>query len=76
MVAGNEQLQALIARSNGIPPLIELASTGDQATQEAAACLLWHLAGNDESSAAIVAAGGMQPLLLMLSSEVRAACLP
>ena len=30
MVAGNEQLQALIARSNGIPPLIELASTGDR----------------------------------------------
>ena len=33
MVAGNEQLQGLIAKSNGIPPLINLVSTGDTARQ-------------------------------------------
>ena len=59
----------MIARSNGIPPLIELVTNGSQATQEAAACLLWHLAGNPESGTAIAAAGGIQPLCTMLSAE-------
>ena len=69
MVVGNEPLQALIARSNGIPPLIELISKGSQATQEAAARLLWHLAGNAESGAAIANAQGMKPLCGMLLLE-------
>ena len=73
MVAGNEMLQALIAQSNGIPPLIELVEKGSNTTQAAAARLLWHLAGNEAAGLAISAAGGMQPLCVMLSSEVCAA---
>jgi hypothetical protein len=59
----------LITRSNGIPPLIELLSKGNLATQAAAARTLWHLAGNSTAGEAIAAAGGMQPLCSMLSSE-------
>ena len=69
MVTNNEPLQALIARSNGIQPLIELLSMDVAATQAAAARLLWHLAGNQESGAAIAAAGGMAPLCTMLNAE-------
>jgi len=69
MVTNNEPLQALIARSNGIQPLIELLSMDVAATQAAAARLLWHLSGNQESGAAIAAAGGIQPLCAMLSAE-------
>ena len=52
MVAGNEALQAMIARSNGIPPLIELVSQGSRATQEAAASLAEAAAAAEELAAA------------------------
>ena len=44
-------------------------SKGSQATQAAAARLLWHLAGNEAAGGAIAAAGGMQPLCDMLLAE-------
>ena len=69
MVANNDPLQALISRSNGIAPLIELLSTGGSDTQVGVSRLLWHLCGNIESAQAVVTAGGVQPLCTMLSSE-------
>lgn len=69
-MTNNEPLQINIARSNGIPPLIELLSANEAATQAGAARLLWHLSGNQESGAAIVAAGGLAPLCSMLSHEL------
>jgi len=68
MVSNNDPLQALIARSNGIQPLIELLTSGTAVTQVGVSRLLWHLSGNLESATAVVACGGVQPLCAMLGS--------
>jgi vacuolar protein 8 len=68
MVSNNDPLQALIARSNGIQPLIELLTSGNAVTQVGVSRLLWHLSGNLESASAVVACGGVQPLCAMLGS--------
>jgi hypothetical protein len=47
--------------------VVELVSKGSLETQESAARMLWHLAGNAEAGNAIAEAGGMSPLVSMLS---------
>ena len=69
MVSNNDPLQAMISRSNGIAPLVELLSNGTSDTQVGVCRLLWHLCGNAESATAILAGGGVQPLCNMLNSE-------
>ena len=70
MATGNDPLQGLIVRSNGIPPLIELVGTSSSlATQAAAVRSLWHLSGTSENGTAIATSGGIPPLCSMLSSQ-------
>lgn len=69
LAAGNEALQGLIVRSNGIPPLIELVSSNNLNTQGAAVRTLWHLASNSENGKLISESGAIQPLSSMLSSS-------
>ena len=59
----------LIAKSNGIPPLIQLVSKGGPEAQESAARALWHLASSNESQVAIAESGGITPLVGMLSAQ-------
>ena len=67
--ANNSQLQLLMAKSNGIPPLIELVSKGSLETKEYATRTLWHLAGNSAVGEVIAQAGGLIPLVSMLSND-------
>ena len=70
IATSNTSLQALIARSGGIPPLIHLvAKSGSLQTQEYAASSLWHLAGNAEVGAIIADAGGIVPIIMMLNVD-------
>lgn len=69
LATNNASLQTLIARSNGIPPLIKLVAEGSLQTQEYAASSLWHLAGNSEVGSVIADAGGIVPIIQMLSVD-------
>ena len=69
IATNNAPLQAQIARSEGIPALIELVRRGDLKTQDFAARALWHLAGSSESVSAIAELGGMQALVQMLAVD-------
>lgn len=69
IATNNEPLQGLIVRSSGIPPLIDLVSSTNLATQGSAVRSLWHLASNAESAIAIAESGGIPPLCTMLCSE-------
>ena len=69
MATNNTTTQVLIAKSNGIPPLIQLVSKGSPEAQESAARALWHLASSNESQVAIADSGGITPLVGMLSAE-------
>ena len=69
IATNNAPLQAQIARSEGIPPLIGLVRNGDLQTQDFAARALWHLAGSGESVSAIAELGGMEALVQMLAVD-------
>jgi hypothetical protein len=58
LTVSNGQMQEGVAKANGVPPLIELCSSGTRDTQRAAARTLWHLAGNAEVGSLIATAGG------------------
>ena len=73
VASNNVSTQVHIAKLGGIPPLIELVATSTSFTQEYAARVLWHCAGNDESKEIIAASEGIPPLVNMLSvDDVRA----
>ena len=69
VAANNSPLQAIIAKSEAIPALIELVSKGSLRTQEYAARALWHLASSSEIVTAIADLKGMAPLVAMLSLD-------
>ena len=62
-------LQTLIAKSGGVPPLIELVKKGKLEAQKHAARALWYLASNGEAAGLIAEAGGVAPLVTMLGIE-------
>ena len=69
LAADNATTQALIAKSDGIPPLIGLVKKSSAEAQQHAACALWHLASLAENRAAIVEAQGIKPLISMLTAD-------
>ena len=59
----------MIAKSDGIPPLITLLKKSSSEAQQHAACALWHLASLAENRAIVVEAGGIKPLISMLAAD-------
>ena len=69
LAADNTTTQGLIAKSDGIPPLIALVKKSSTEAQRHAACALWHLASISENKTEIVSAGGVKPLISMLAAD-------
>ena len=75
LAAENATTQLLIAKSDGIPPLITLLHLrrSSREAQKHAACALWHLASQVETRAAIVESGALKPLIVMLAADTELA---
>ena len=69
LAADNPTTQGLIAKSDGIAPLIALVKKSSPEAQQHAACALWHLASINENQGLIVEAGAIKPLISMLATE-------
>ena len=69
LAAENVTTQCLLAKSEGIPPLIALVKKSSPEAQQHAACALWHLASQAENRTLIVDAGAIKPLISMLAAE-------
>ena len=60
LAADNATTQGLVAKSDGIPPLISLVKKSSPEAQEHAASALWHLASQIDNRITIVEAGGIK----------------
>ena len=69
MSSGNTVVQSLIARSAGVPALIDLVNKGNIDAQKYAAHTLWHLANGEQASGLISSSGGIRSLVSMLAIE-------
>ena len=70
LVESNTPLQAFVAKSDGILPLVELLSSKSAlTTRECAARALWHLAGDSTLGLNIAENGGIAPLAAMLTVD-------
>ena len=69
LAADNATTQMLMAKSDGIPPLIGLVKKSSPEAQEFAASALWHMGTIPENRVTIVEAGGIKPLISMLGAE-------
>ena len=69
LAANNHTNQAVIAASNGIPPLVRLLGSGNAGVQGRAARALWNLADNYHANrTAIAASGTLVPLVRLLGN--------
>ena len=69
LATDNATTQLLIAKSDGIPPLVQLVKRSNPEAQDAAARALWHLASQPEPREMIVSERGIEPLIGMLAAE-------
>ncbi|KAJ8600639.1 hypothetical protein CTAYLR_006926 [Chrysophaeum taylorii] len=64
LAVDNADNKIAIAKLGGIPPLVELVTSGTDVAKENAAAALWNLAANNpDNNAAIAKAGGILPLV-------------
>ena len=69
-LGNDDQNQAAIAAAGGIPPLVALVTSGNDAAKLSAAGALLNLALNDQNQAAIAGAGGIPPLIALVTSGI------
>ena len=69
LAADNPTTQSLIAKSDGIPPLITLVKKSSREAMKDATRCLWHIASQAENRVIIVEAGAIKPLIAMLAVD-------